>query len=45
MHDLTSLSLQNAIERHGGEAEHVRRRFQELSPTEKQELFSFLNSL
>jgi CxxC motif-containing protein (DUF1111 family) len=45
MHDLKSLSLQNAIERHAGEAEHVRQRFQELSPVEKQELFSFLNSL
>jgi CxxC motif-containing protein (DUF1111 family) len=45
MHDLKSLTLQNAIERHGGEAEHVKRRFQELSATEKQELFTFLNSL
>jgi hypothetical protein len=45
MHDLRSLSLQNAIERHAGEAEHVRQRFQELSPVEKQQLFSFLNSL
>jgi CxxC motif-containing protein (DUF1111 family) len=32
MHDLKSFSLQNAIERHGGEAEYVRLRFQELSP-------------
>ncbi|HEY1467959.1 MAG TPA: di-heme oxidoredictase family protein [Candidatus Acidoferrum sp.] len=45
MHDLKSLSLQNAIERHDGEAEYVRRRFQELTPVEKQQLFSFLNSL
>jgi CxxC motif-containing protein (DUF1111 family) len=45
MHDLRSLSLQNAIERHAGEAEHVRQRFQELSPAEKQQLLSFLNSL
>ena len=45
MHDLRSLSLQNAIERHAGEAEHVRQRFQELSPVEKQQLLSFLNSL
>jgi len=44
MHDLRWLSLQNAIERHAGEAEHVRQRFQELSPVEKQPLFSFLNS-
>jgi len=36
IHDLRSFSLQNAIERHAGEAEHVRQRFQELSPVEKQ---------
>jgi CxxC motif-containing protein (DUF1111 family) len=45
MHDLLSLSLQNAIERHQGEAEDVTRRFLELSPTEQQELVTFLNSL
>jgi CxxC motif-containing protein (DUF1111 family) len=45
MHDLKSLTLENAIERHQGEAEHVERRFDELSPTEKQQLFTFLNSL
>ena len=45
MHDLKSLSLENAIERHGGEAEHVRRRFRELTREEKQQLFSFLESL
>jgi len=45
MHDLRSLTLQDAIERHEGEAEHVERRFRELSPTEKQQLFTFLNSL
>jgi CxxC motif-containing protein (DUF1111 family) len=45
IHDLRSFSLQNAIERHAGEAEHVRQRFQGLSPVEKQPLFSFLNSL
>jgi CxxC motif-containing protein (DUF1111 family) len=45
MHDLMSLTLENAIERHGGEAEHVRNRFRELSPTDKQALFTFLNSL
>jgi len=45
MHDLKSLTLENAIERHEGEAEHVERRFRELSPTEKQQLFTFLNSL
>jgi len=45
MHDLLSLTLENAIERHKGEAEHVARRFRELSDAEKQELFTFLNSL
>jgi CxxC motif-containing protein (DUF1111 family) len=45
MHDLMSLTLESAIERHGGEAEHVRNRFRELSPEDKQALFTFLNSL
>jgi len=45
MHDLLSLTLENAIERHGGEAEHVRNRFRELSRQDKQALFAFLNSL
>jgi CxxC motif-containing protein (DUF1111 family) len=45
MHDLLSLTLGNAIERHRGEAEHVSRRFRELTEQEKQELFTFLNSL
>jgi CxxC motif-containing protein (DUF1111 family) len=45
MHDLKSLTLQNAIERHEGEAAHVAQRFRQLTATEKQELFAFLNSL
>lgn len=45
MHDLRSLSLENAIDRHQGEAEHVIRKFHELSDAEKQDLFTFLNSL
>jgi CxxC motif-containing protein (DUF1111 family) len=45
MHDLKSLTLQNAIERHGGEAERVKRRFRELTREQKQQLFSFLESL
>jgi CxxC motif-containing protein (DUF1111 family) len=45
MHDLRSLTLESAIDRHRGEAEHVRSRFRELSQTEKQALFTFLNSL
>jgi CxxC motif-containing protein (DUF1111 family) len=45
MHDLKSLTLEDAIERHRGEAEHVAHRFRELSPTEKQQVITFLNSL
>jgi len=45
MHDLKSLTLADAIERHQGEAAHVERRFDELSPVEKQQIFTFLNSL
>ena len=45
MHDLKSLTLESAIERHGGEAEEVRDRFHELSSAQKQALITFLNSL
>jgi len=45
MHDLKSLTLESAIERHGGEAKHVRDRFRDLSAADKQALFAFLNSL
>jgi CxxC motif-containing protein (DUF1111 family) len=45
MHDLRSLTLENAIERHEGEAEHVIRRFRDLSQEEKQQVISFLESL
>jgi CxxC motif-containing protein (DUF1111 family) len=45
MHDLHSLTLQNAIERHGGEAQEVTRVFRSLSDNDKQAIFSFLNSL
>jgi CxxC motif-containing protein (DUF1111 family) len=45
MHDLRSLTLENAIDRHGGEAEEVRHEFRRLSESEKEELFQFLNSL
>ena len=45
MHDLKSLTLGNAIERHGGEAEHVRDRFRALNLEQKQALLTFLNSL
>jgi CxxC motif-containing protein (DUF1111 family) len=45
MHDLRSLTLQDAIERHDGEAKHEATRFRGLSETEKQQLLSFLESL
>jgi CxxC motif-containing protein (DUF1111 family) len=45
MHDLKSLTLDDAIERHQGEAEQVERRFDQLSPAKKQQLRTFLNSL
>ena len=45
MHDLKSLSLENAIERHKGEAEQAQDRFNELTDAQKQQLFTFLNSL
>jgi CxxC motif-containing protein (DUF1111 family) len=45
MHDLQSLTLEDAIERHRGEASRVARRFRALSPAEQQQLFTFLNSL
>src|ERR1700691_16891 len=45
MHDLKSLTLENAILRHGGEAQEVTGRFREFTPKEKQELLTFLNSL
>jgi CxxC motif-containing protein (DUF1111 family) len=36
--------VENAIQRHGGEARHVEHRFDELTPKEKQALIAFLNS-
>jgi CxxC motif-containing protein (DUF1111 family) len=45
MHDLRSLTLENAIERHQGEAEHVTREFRELTEIQRQQLLSFLESL
>lgn len=45
MHDLQSLTLTDAIERHRREAEGERDRFNELSESEKQDLLTFLNSL
>jgi CxxC motif-containing protein (DUF1111 family) len=45
MHDLASLTLENAILRHRGEAATVTRHFRELGPDQKHDLLSFLNSL
>jgi CxxC motif-containing protein (DUF1111 family) len=45
MHDLRSLTLVDAIERHRGEADEVRGHFEGLSPAERQQLITFLNSL
>jgi CxxC motif-containing protein (DUF1111 family) len=45
MHDLKSLTLEDAVERHGGEAGLARHRFRQLSSAEKRALLTFLNSL
>jgi CxxC motif-containing protein (DUF1111 family) len=45
MHDLRSLSLEDAIARHDGEAREPARRFKELSPEERQALITFLKTL
>jgi len=45
MHDLASLTLENAIRRHRGEALQVERRFRNLTDTEKQQLITFLKSV
>jgi CxxC motif-containing protein (DUF1111 family) len=45
MHDHQSLTLENAIERHKGEAEDVIERFFDLTEAQRQQLFTFLNSL
>jgi CxxC motif-containing protein (DUF1111 family) len=45
MHDLRSLSLEDAIARHDGEAREPAKRFKELSPEERQALITFLKTL
>jgi CxxC motif-containing protein (DUF1111 family) len=45
MHDLKSLTLENAIQRHRGEARDASERFRKLTPNEQQQLIAFLNSL
>jgi CxxC motif-containing protein (DUF1111 family) len=45
MHDLGSLTLSEAIQRHSGEAQGVTTRFNGLTPQEQQQLLTFLRSL
>src|SRR5438445_9199941 len=45
MHDGASLTLLDAILRHGGEAAHVTEKFEKLKPAEKEALMEFLRSL
>jgi CxxC motif-containing protein (DUF1111 family) len=45
MHDLRSLSLEDAIVRHEGEAREPARRFRELSPEDREALITFLHTL
>jgi CxxC motif-containing protein (DUF1111 family) len=45
MHDLDSLTLVDAIKRHGGEAEQVKHSYHRLTPEEQQQLITFLRSL
>src|SRR6202046_5433174 len=45
MHDLRSLSLEDAIIRHEGEARKTARRFKELSPEGREALITFLHTL
>jgi len=45
MHDGNSLTFENAIERHRGEAEEVSERFRRLNPHQRNALIAFLHSL
>ncbi len=45
MHDGNSVTLLDAIFRHGGEAAHVTEKFKKLKPGEKEALLEFLRSL
>jgi CxxC motif-containing protein (DUF1111 family) len=45
MHDAASLTLSDAIVRHGGEASAVARRFKRLSPRDQEAVLAFLRSL
>jgi CxxC motif-containing protein (DUF1111 family) len=45
MHDLKSLSLEDAIRRHDEEARDAARQFRELSPEAREALITFLHTL
>jgi CxxC motif-containing protein (DUF1111 family) len=45
MHDLGSLSLENVIARHDGEAHDAAQDFRDLSPAEREALITFLKTL
>ena len=45
MHDLGSLTLENAIRRHKHEASHVAHRFEEMTEIQQQQVITFLKSL
>jgi len=45
MHDGASVTLLDAILRHGGESTHVTEKFKKLKPSEKEALLEFLRSL
>jgi CxxC motif-containing protein (DUF1111 family) len=45
MHDLVSLTLEDAIERHGGEAQGVIAQYNALTAAQKAQLVTFLKSL
>lgn len=45
MHDLASLTLEDAIRRHRGEARHVTAGFRSLTAAQQQQLIVFLKSL
>jgi CxxC motif-containing protein (DUF1111 family) len=45
MHDNASSTLNDAISRHGGEAQGVTAKFQALTPAQQQQVIAFLQSL
>jgi CxxC motif-containing protein (DUF1111 family) len=45
MHDLNSLSLEDAIHRHDGEAHEATRHFRELDPEASEAVITFLRTL